>query len=209
MSKFANYGICLLVGVAIGFASALWMRSLSSAHEQVDEAKSTATATIKASDEANRQEVNITDRLTKVAKDGEKIKDAVLGRIEANSENLNNVPDDRRVEATTNADRVSEVVKPKPNTCPTPKPVEVCRYMPFDVGTVRLLNAARTGAAIDSVSLSDPESRAFAAVTVTEFVGNDTEIARMYNELALRHNLLVDQVVRYQNEQRKRLGLKE
>lgn len=209
MSKFANYGICLLVGVAIGFASALWMRSLSSAHKQVDEAKSTATATIKASDEANRQEVNITDRLTKVAKDGEKIKDAVLGRIEANSENLNNVPDDRRVEATTNADRVSEVVKHKPNTCPTPKPVEVCRYMPFDVGTVRLLNAARTGAAIDSVSLSDPESRAFAAVTVTEFVGNDTEIARMYNELALRHNLLVDQVVRYQNEQRKRLGLKE
>lgn len=207
MSKFINYGICLLVGVAVGFASALWMRSLSNAHEQVDAAKSTATATIKASDEANRQEVDIANRLTKVAKDGDKIRDAVLGRIQANSENLNNVPDDRRVEATTNADQPSKVVKS--NTCPTPKPVEVCRYMPFDVGTVRLLNAARAGAAIDSVSLSDPESRTFAAVAVTEFVANDTEIARMYNELALRHNLLVDQVVRYQNEQRKRLGLKE
>lgn len=81
--------------------------------------------------------------------------------------------------------------------------------MPFDVGTLRLLNAARAGTPVDSITVSDAESAAPAFVRIRIYVRNDTEIAKMYNDLAARHNSLVDQVAAYQHRQRLRLGIKE
>lgn len=81
-------------------------------------------------------------------------------------------------------------------------------FMPFDIGTVRLLNAIRSGASVDSISLTDEESGAVARITVRYFITSDTEIARMYNELAVRHNALVDEVTKYQAAQAKRLQKK-
>ncbi|WKZ86368.1 hypothetical protein N5B55_05280 [Ralstonia pickettii] len=73
--------------------------------------------------------------------------------------------------------------------------------LPFTVGTVRLLNAAREGVAVDAAAVSDGESEAPADLAVAEFVDNDLEVVRLYHELAARHDALVDAVQKKLNEQ--------
>ena len=76
--------------------------------------------------------------------------------------------------------------------------------MPLNIGSVRLLNAIRAGASVDSVTLTDEESGTPAVITVRYFINSDSEIARMYNALATRHNALVGEVEKYQAAQQKR-----
>ena len=70
----------------------------------------------------------------------------------------------------------------------------------LDDGTVRLLNAARTGdaAAAGAADAGDAEGAApaFASPPVTgaEFVDNDLQVAEHYRDLAARHDELVDWV---------------
>ena len=64
----------------------------------------------------------------------------------------------------------------------------------FDVGTVRLLDAARANTHLDPATLSDAESQAASDVALSEFVANDLEVVKLYHELAHRHDTLVDYV---------------
>lgn len=91
--------------------------------------------------------------------------------------------------------------------CPTPEPPVYAgpdSLMPLDIGSVRLLNAIRAGTPVDSVVLTDEESGTPAVITVRYFINSDSEIARMYNALAIRHNALVGEVEKYQAAQQKR-----
>lgn len=76
--------------------------------------------------------------------------------------------------------------------------------MPLDIGSVRVLNAIRAGTPIDRVSITSEESGTPATITVRYFINSDSEIAKMYNALAIRHNSLVSEVEKYQLAQQKR-----
>ncbi len=64
----------------------------------------------------------------------------------------------------------------------------------LDNYTFGLLNAARTSTAYRPTFGSDAESSASSGVTEAQFIDNDTQIVGMYNNLAARHNTLVDYV---------------
>lgn len=65
----------------------------------------------------------------------------------------------------------------------------------FDIGTIRLLNAARANVpAADPTSDDDGEGRTTSTIGIEAFVANDLEIILKYHELAARHNALVDYI---------------
>lgn len=72
----------------------------------------------------------------------------------------------------------------------------------LDVGTVSLLNAARDGtSSVRPDSYINAESQAPSSVGVAELIDNDLEVVQLYQELAIRHNDLVDQVREFLNKQ--------
>jgi hypothetical protein len=79
----------------------------------------------------------------------------------------------------------------------------------LDVGTVRMLNASRQGAAFRPASSGDEESDAAPALCFTDFIDADQDLTKLYLDLSERHNALVDSVEQFQSEQRSRLGIKE
>jgi hypothetical protein len=83
----------------------------------------------------------------------------------------------------------------------------VCGHYFLDVGTVRMLNATRQGAAIHTASSSDEEGDTAPALCYSEFVDADIDLTRLYLDLAVRHDALVDSVEGFQAEQRARLGV--
>lgn len=64
----------------------------------------------------------------------------------------------------------------------------------LDVGTVRLLDAARQGIAPDTAGLGDAESQAPSHVGLPELIDNDLQVVELYHDLATRHDALVDWV---------------
>lgn len=75
-----------------------------------------------------------------------------------------------------------------------------CPAFAFDSDTIGLLNAARQNTD-PAATGSNAEGPAFAAVGIAEFVANDLEVVRLYHELALRHDQLVDYVQSKMNKQ--------
>ena len=204
MKDRVNPLILILVGVVLGIGLTLWGQSILSAKGEVKEAKAALTGTGQAVVNANKEEAKLATDLDNIAKNGGKIRDALDDRL--------NTPFE--LKSASNANTKSTKPASHGSTqvttaeCPSTF-IDGDSYMPFDVGTVRLLNAARAGTPVDSITVSDAESAAPAFITIRVYVRNDTEIARMYNDLAARHNSLVDQVAAYQHRQRLRLGIKE
>jgi hypothetical protein len=69
--------------------------------------------------------------------------------------------------------------------------------MPLSVAGVRLLNDMRAYRTVDITAINPDEIKASAGVTVAQFVNNDTDVVALYNDLATRHDELVDAVVAY------------
>lgn len=77
---------------------------------------------------------------------------------------------------------VKEIIKHETTACP-----------PLLNGSVRLLNKLREGERVgDSSSFFDGEGSEASEVTTQDLIDNDAEIVRMYNDLAEKHNALVD-----------------
>lgn len=77
------------------------------------------------------------------------------------------------------------------------------------IGLVRLLNAARGGAADRPAIGSDAEGQAPSDVAVQDFIDNDFDIVAEYHGLAKRHDALVEFVAGIQRNQRARLGISQ
>lgn len=204
MKERINPLILILVGVVLGIGLTVWGQSILSAKGEVKQAKQAVVGTAQAVVNANKQEAELSITLDTIAQNSGKIQDVLDKRLNTPFE-LKSAPNanTKSTKPTGNAAATVNAAE-----CP-PAIIDGDSYMPFDAGTVRLLNAARTGTAVDSVAVSDAESHAPAFVRIRVFVRNDTEIAKMYNTLAARHNSLVDQVAAYQHRQRLRLGIKE
>ncbi|MFW6855403.1 hypothetical protein ACODYM_29350 [Burkholderia gladioli] len=112
--------------------------------------------------------------------------------------------------ATTNGHAASERVrtqikyvymeKKDAKQDPQPEPV-ACGPAYLDVGTVRLLNATRSGFSLDPASISNDPGAAAPALPIADFVDADNDTVRRYNDLAKRHNALVDSVEEKLKEQ--------
>lgn len=84
-----------------------------------------------------------------------------------------------------------------------------CGGFYLDVGTVRMLNASRAGAAFHPAASGDEAGDAAPALCFTDFVDADQELTKLYLDLAQRHDALVDSVEQFQKGQRARLGVDE
>lgn len=75
--------------------------------------------------------------------------------------------------------------------------------VPLSSHSVRLLNDLRAAKTVDLTA--GPAEKVFtpAGTTFAEFVSNDIDVVRLYNDLAARHDELVDRVVAYMDEQAK------
>lgn len=200
MGKLTQAIILLLAGLVLGVGLTLWGHSLLASKSEVKQAKQTVVNVVDATVKANEGEVKTQGLLEGNAENIAKLR----GKLENRLDQPINIPGGKNAK-TNNSDKLQPNQVPKETECPT-QMANGDSYMPFDIGTVRLLNAARRGEPADSVTLTDAESQAFAYITVRVFVANDTEIAKMYNDLAIRHNELVDQVTAFQLKQRKSLN---
>lgn len=90
--------------------------------------------------------------------------------------------------------------KTEKQTCPA---VVGDSPMPLTTRSVRLLNDLRAGKTVDLTSVHVGEGQTPSGLTIAEFVGNDTDVVGLYNELATRHDELVDAVVGFMNQQAK------
>lgn len=93
---------------------------------------------------------------------------------------------------------VSVPGKAEVQTCPA---VNSDSVMPLSVSGVRLLNDLRAFRTVDLTAIDPSESKATAGVTIAQFVNNDTDVVGLYNELATRHDELVDAVVAFMKRQ--------
>lgn len=73
----------------------------------------------------------------------------------------------------------------------------------LDVGTVGLLNSARSGAPGDPAAISDESGKASSGLTLSELLDNDLEVVQRYHELAKDHDALVDFVENFMKKQAK------
>ena len=71
----------------------------------------------------------------------------------------------------------------------------------LDVGTVGLLNAARTGSTSDAAAIDNDQSQAPSGIDLAAIIDNDLEVVGLYHELATRHDALVDYVTALVNQQ--------
>lgn len=67
-----------------------------------------------------------------------------------------------------------------------------CVPWTLDVGTVGLLNAARTGADPGPAGGSDAEGEASSGLGPQDLIDNDLQVVQQYRDLAERHDALVD-----------------
>lgn len=193
----------LLTGLALGVAATAYLGSMHREAKETKQAQTITKNTVVEGAVAVRKDAVVTAKVDAIGKDADGIKSEIARRLAAH-------PQIVAAQQTKVAAHATH--RTKSETAPAPAPVcqlvDGSSIMPFDVGTVRLLNAARLGLSADSVSLTDAESAAPATVTVQQFTDNDTEIAKLYNQLAVKHNEMVDQVEAYQAKQAKELGIK-
>ncbi|MCL2874794.1 MAG: hypothetical protein FWF12_00570 [Betaproteobacteria bacterium] len=107
-------------------------------------------------------------------------------------------------EVTNSNQRVTDIrkavaarVQPQPQPQEMPNEAQLrlaCRDDGIDIGTVRLLNSARSGFPISPASFGDGASEAPSGIGLPELLDNDLEIVQLYHELAIRHDALVDYV---------------
>lgn len=69
-----------------------------------------------------------------------------------------------------------------------------CSDFVLDLDTVRLLNLARSGADLDTVTGGDEALGTASSITVSALIDNDLQIVKLYHELAKRHDALVSEV---------------
>ena len=164
---FATFGIAL----ALGFGSGLYVAGKFEKAGQVqvaqEEKKESAQAVVKVIESDRKLDAAIQKTNTAATT----IKKAVAARVQKQEQ----TPHEVQIQSDTSA-------------------AFVCPAYRLDVGTVRLLNAARQGADLDSVAGSDEALAAPSGVGVAKLLDNDLEVVRMYHELAKRHDELVDEV---------------
>ena len=189
LNSLSRYVITAVVAMAVGAGGALYVSGAHEAKLVAKEAKAVVAENAKATVEAAVENQQIVQSLDEKKAEAESVKEAVLDRIPEK---------ESKVETTKVVYRDRQVPVPVPQEC---SPLGRDSVMPLDVGAVRLLNDLRAAKTVDLTGDASGESQASAGVTVAQFVSNDTDVVGMYNELAERHNRLVDKLMEFMARQ--------
>lgn len=175
-----SYLATLGVGIVIGLLWALLSVSGSEVEKVTGEAQAVVSATaqgvVKSVEENNRIET----KLDAVKTTAEVVKAKVNEELK---------PSKEVVYVEVRVPGKTEI-----QTCPA---VGADSVMPLSVAGVRLLNDMRAYRTVDIASIDPDEIKTSAGVTVAQFVNNDTDVVALYNDLATRHDELVDAVIAY------------
>lgn len=162
----------------VGALLALLMMGKHDARQVTGEAREVVSTAAQAVVESVKENVRIEEKVDVGKKSAEAVKALVNEQMKPTKEYVYvNVPGKTEIQ-----------------TCP---PVGSDSVMPLSVSGVRLLNDLRAYRTVDLTGINPSESQTSAGVTVAEFVNNDTDVVNLYNELAIRHDELVDAVNAY------------
>lgn len=178
---FRTIGTYLGIAVGsmiVGALLALLMMGKQGARQVTGEAREVVSTVAQAVVESVKENVRIEEKVDAGKKSTEAVKALVNAQMKPTKEFVYvNVPG-----------------KPEIQVCP---PVGSDSVIPLSVSGVRLLNDLRAYRTVDLTGIDPTESETSAGVTVAEFVNNDTDVVNLYNELAIRHDELVDAVNAY------------
>lgn len=184
LKVIGKYFAMLCVGFVVGALCALLTMKQHAAQQVTQEAREVVSDTAEKVVEAVKEDIRIEAVVDAGKKSADEVKTVVSNDMKPKKEIV-------YVE-------VKVPGKAEPQLCP---PVQPDSVMPLSVAGVRLLNDLRAYKTVDLTKLNPTESETSANVTVAQFVSTDIDTVALYNELATRHNELVDAVVKFQKEQ--------
>jgi len=184
LRAIGTYLATLITGVVLGVLIALLVTSKHDARIITAQARDVVSETAQ-SVLANVQEnVRIEAKVDTVNQKADGVKTAVINELKPQKEVVY-VP-------------VNVPGKAEPQSCP---PITGYSVLPVFVRSVRLFDDLCAYRTVDLTGGDTPESQAPSDVTLAEFVGTDIDTVKAYNELATRHDELVDFVVAYMTKQ--------
>jgi len=175
----------LVGGIIMGVLIALLMMSKQEARQVAAEARTVVSTTADSVVEAVKENSRIETTLDAGKASTEAVKASVGNQIK---------PPKEVVYVEVRVPGKTEV-----QVCPA---INGDSAMPLSNHSVRLLNDLRAYRTVDLAAINPSEVQATSGVTVAEFVSNDTDVVGLYNELATRHDALVDAVIAYMNRQK-------
>ena len=184
MNALARYIVTGFLGVLLGVFVTLGMTGKHDDAVVVDEARQVVQKTAEANVDAVFENAKIVRKLEEQNITADAVKQEILNEL---------APQKEIVYVRVNVPGIAEA-----QLCP---PVHGESVLPLSVGTVRLLNGLRAARTVDLTAPATGESQASAGVTVAQFVDNDTDVVKLYNELATVHDELVGEVITYMQKQ--------
>lgn len=173
------------LAAAIGFAGGYYTKGEFIQADEVKQArkdaKVTAQGIVKAIDNSqkveetvNKSNKTVTDIQQAIAKRPKLVKPAAKAQ-----------PKSAPNQEESNGHKTNSQSKPT---------VASCNAYELDLGTVRLLNAARKGFGLDAIGGLDEALSAPSGITIDKLLQNDLEVVKIYHDLAKRHDQLVTEV---------------
>lgn len=172
--------LAIVVATIIGFGSGYYTKSkfadAAIVKQVISDQKDTAKNIVESVDTGQKVETSVQESNDEVTK----IQEAVAKRPKL----VKPVP--QPVQESSNEKAIAVV-----QVLPT---VVSCDAYQLDIGTVRLLNAARKGVSLDTVTGSDETLTAASGITIDKLLQNDLEVVKLFRDLAKRHDQLVTEV---------------
>lgn len=184
MNAMARYLVTGLLGLLAGVFLTLIVSGRHDAAETVDAANEVVAQTASDNVKAAEDNVAIVKEVDAKNTNADAVKETVLKQLKPEKEV-------RYVTVT-----IPGVAAPQ--MCP---PVTGDTPMPLSVHSVRLLNDLRAAKTVDLTALSPDEIKATTEVNIASFVSADVDTVKLYNELAVIHDELVDRVLEYMKYQ--------
>lgn len=180
LALFATFKTAIIVGaiaIVVGFGSGWATKAKFMDAAEVNELRADMRQTAVNVVEAGKQSASIESKVVVANKTSTSIQAAVQKRLTDQKDRTN------ETQSTAEASAFQ------------------CPAFVLDVGTVRLLNAARQGATVDSAGGSAEALDAPSGIAISKLIDNDLEVVKLYKELAIRHDELVDIVEKKLKEQ--------
>lgn len=178
MKTLGALALAVLIGAVFGSLLTFNYTASHKTDQVVKQANTVVAATATAVVKAVEEDVRIEEKIDAGKANAELAKQEVLKQLKPTKEVVYvNIPGKTEYQA-----------------CP---PITRDSVMPLSISGVRLLNDLRAYRTIDLTKLDATEGETSAGITIAQFVSNDMDVVALYNELAVRHNELVDAVVDY------------
>ncbi len=191
MFKLQSLIVAVAVALAVGLAAGYYTKGQFDTAKEVKQDRAVIRGTAQGIVESVKKSDAIEQTVQKQGVNASQIQQAIDQRF-AKEKQRASQPVHVDTSASGNDATTAQGAETVRYSCPAPV---------LDVGTVRLLNAARQGESVESVTGSDEALAAPTAIGLEELTRSDQEVTRMYRELAERHDRLVEEVQEHLKQQ--------